>query len=303
MDGATKFRALVEQSLVGVYIAEGGVLRYANDCFAHLFGFASPDEIVDAMHLLDLVAPEDRVRVGESLQAGQGEFHYRFTGLQKSGRRLQLEIQGKFTEHQGRPAIMGVLIDVTELARAEARLNRYAFYDPLTGLPNRSLFFDRLKQAIAVAQREDNLLAFLYLDLDDFKRINELCGQEVGDQVLTAVAGRFVGALRASDTLARLGGDEFAVIATALTFGDDVVPVVSKLLAALEPPVVVAGQRFQIGASVGIALYPHHAGDADELYRAADAAMYGAKDKQRGSYCFYVGNIEAAESGGAPPMA
>jgi len=303
MDGATKFQALVEQSLVGVYIAEGGVFRYVNPCFAQMFGFASAADLIDAVAIGDLIAPEDRARVLEKLQAPppdeQPEFHIRFTGVQKNGLRFQGEMQGKPGEHDGRPAVIGVLVDVTELCRAEARLARHNFYDALTGLPNRTLFFDRLHQAIAVAQREDNLLALLYLDLDDFRQINEQCGQSVGDQVLVAVAGRFVGALRATDTLARLGGDAFAVIATGLIFGDDVVPVVTKLLSALEAPVVVTGRRFEMSVSIGVALYPHHAGDAEALYRAADAAMYGAKDKHRGGYCFYVGNVDMVESGGA----
>lgn len=305
MDGTTKFQALVEQSLVGVYIAEGGVFRYVNPCFARMFGFDAAEDLVDSVAIADLIVPEDRARVLESLQPSAlrepPEFHFRFTGVQKNGQRFQGEMQGKPGDHEGRPATIGVLVDVTELCRAEARLTRHNFYDALTGLPNRTLFFDRLHQAIAVAQREDNLLALLYLDLDDFRQVNEQWGQSLGDQVLMAVAGRFVGALRATDTLARIGGDAFAVIATGLIFGDDVVPVATKLLSSLEPPVFVGGQRFQIGVSIGVALYPHHAGDADALYRAADAAMYGAKDKHRGSYCLYVGNVDMVESGGAAP--
>jgi len=299
METEGTLQAWREQSLVGVFIAEGGLLREVNVCFARTFGFESPDDLANVVNLADLLTPEDRSRALESLHSG---VRCRVSGLRRNGQRFQAEIEGRAVSHQGKAAIMGMLLDVTELCRGEARPVRYTYYDALTNLPNRTLFFDRLKQAIMVAQREDNLLALLHLDLDNFRRINDQYGEAVGNEVLTTVAGRFAGALRASDTLARLGGDEFAVIATGLTFGDDVVPVALKLIAALEMPMLVSGQALTMGVSMGIALYPHHAGDADALYRAADAAMYGAKDKQRGGFCFYVGNVDAVESGGAPPL-
>lgn len=295
MESDAKFQALVEQSLVGIYIIEGGGLRYVNPGFAHMFGFDSADEMIGAVAVADLVAPEDRERVFDSLvntELEGGEMRFRFSGIRRDGHRFHVEIFGRRWDQESKPAVIGILIDVTDLCRAEEKLSRQAYYDGLTNLPNRILFFDRLNQALALARREDNLLALLFLDLDGFKAANDRFGHAIGDQVLVAVAGRFVSALRASDTLARLGGDEFGIIATGLTFGDDVIPVAEKLIASLAAPIVVAGHSIQLGVSIGIALFPHHAANSDCLYRVADQAMYTAKEHHRGSYCFYEGEAK-----------
>lgn len=305
MDVAAKYQALLEQSLVGVFLIEGGVLREVNVCLAGMFGFSATSDLVDRVAFAELVAAEDSNRVHDHLQGlSTGKFdeaRFHFIGLRQNGGHFRAEAQVRRVGHSDQALLLGVMVDASDLCRADTPLKRQSYYDALTGLPNRTLYFDRLKQAIAIAQREDNLLAFLYLDLDDFRQVNDQFGQEIGNQVLVAVAGRFSRALRATDTLARLGGDEFAVIAGGLTFGDDVIPVALKLIAALESPVIVAGHSLTLGVSMGISLFPHHAADADELYRAAEAAMYGAKDKHRGGFCFYVGNVEAEEAGGALP--
>ncbi|HRE16135.1 MAG TPA: sensor domain-containing diguanylate cyclase [Rhodocyclaceae bacterium] len=305
MDVAAKYQALLEQSLVGVFLVEAGVLREVNASLAGMFGFSAAADLVDRVAFTELVAAEDSSRVQDHLQglsAGKfDEARFHFTGLRQNGVFFRVEAHVRRVDDPDRCLLLGVLVDASELCRVDTPLKRQAYHDALTGLPNRTLYFDRLKQAIAVAQREDNLLAFLYLDLDDFRQVNDQYGQEIGDQALIAVAGRFSRALRATDTLARLGGDEFAVIAGGLTFGDDVIPVALKLIAALESPVVVADHRLTLGVSMGISLFPHHAANADELYRAAEAAMYGAKDRHRGGFCFYVGNIEVEEAGGALP--
>lgn len=180
----------------------------------------------------------------------------------------------------------GHLGDVSERSHFEEEPEWRASYDALTGLPNRTLLFDRLDQAIVRARRSDELFAFLFLDLDGFKTVNDQGGHEAGDQVLRIVAERFRAVLRASDSLARLGGDEFAVIAPELMFGDDVEPVAQKLCEALKTPIGFAGREYVVGVSIGIALFPAAAEDANGLYRAADAAMYVAKQEGRGRYRF-----------------
>ena len=285
-----KYRALVEQTLVGIYIIQDGIVRYANPGLARMFGFDRAEELIDRVSGVDLVAPEDRALVARFLKqrakVNNREVRYCCTGLRRDGSQLQVEVHGRGFVYEGRPAIIGVLVDVSERCRVEAELERRASYDALTGLPNRALLFDRLNQTIALARRQDELFAFLFLDLDGFKAVNDQCGHEIGDQVLRAVAERFAAALRASDTLARLGGDEFAVIAPGLLFGDDVMPVVEKLRDTLRTPLSVSGHEFRLGVSIGIALYPSTATDAAGLYKAADTAMYAAKQGQRGGYLF-----------------
>ncbi len=294
----TMFRALVEQTLVGIYIVQDGMIRYANPGLAEMFGFDDPKEMIDRIAGLDLVVPDDRPLIARFLRQqpkvdSKGVRH-RCAGLRRDGGRLQVEIHGRAFLYQGRPAIIGVLIDVTDRCRFEAELERRASYDSLTGLPNRSLLFDRLHQTIAQARRNDELFAFLFLDLDGFKAVNDECGHEVGDKVLRAVAERFSGCLRASDTLARLGGDEFAVITPGLLFGDDVRPIVKKLHDTLKSPITVGGHSFQLSVSIGIALYPAAARDAHGLYKAADAAMYSAKLERHGSYLFATSLLDSS---------
>ncbi len=285
----TRFQVLVEQSLVGIYIVQDGLVCYANPGLAQMFGFDSPADVIGKVAALDLVAAQDRDRVLEQFKriAGGSEgLRFRFAGQRRDSVQLQVEIHGRQFEYGGRPAIIGVLVDVSERCRFEDELERRASYDALTSLPNRTLLFDRLGQAIAHSRRRDELFAFLFLDLDGFKAVNDHGGHEAGDQVLRIVAERFRNVLRESDTLARLGGDEFAVIAPELLFGDDVEPVAQKLCDALKSPISFAGRDYTVGVSIGIALFPGAAEDANGLYRAADAAMYAAKERCRGSYRF-----------------
>ncbi|MGE5386190.1 MAG: diguanylate cyclase domain-containing protein [Betaproteobacteria bacterium] len=295
----TRFRALVEQSLVGIYIVQDGIVSYANPGLAQMFGFDGPADLIEKVAALDLVAAEDRDRVIEQFRRiadGSEGLRFRFAGRRRNKTPLQVEIHGRQFECGGRPAMIGVLVDVSERCRFENELERRASYDALTGLPNRTLLFDRLDQAIAHSRRHDELFAFLFLDLDGFKAVNDRGGHEAGDQVLRIVAERFRAVLRESDTLARLGGDEFAVIAPELLFGDDVIPVAQKLCDTLKSPITFGGRDYTVGVSIGIALFPAAADDASGLYRAADTAMYAAKEQCRGSYRF-------APSAGMSPVA
>lgn len=297
----SRFRALVEQSLVGIYILQDGLVRYANPGMARMFGFDSPSEMIDRVSARDLIDASARDGNAEHLFCPDDlPCEGRFAGLRHDGGKLMLEVHSRPLAFDGKPAVIGMLVDISDRCRAEAELERRAFYDALTGLPNRTLLFDRLDQALVRARRSDEIVAFLFLDLDGFKSINDHHGHDMGDQVLRSVAGRFSGALRASDTLARLGGDEFAVIATGLTFGDDVVPVAEKLRDALRSPVVIGGHAFTLGVSIGIALFPVAAEDVQGLYRAADAAMYAAKHDCRGGYLFFDAAGTACTP--APPL-
>jgi diguanylate cyclase (GGDEF)-like protein/PAS domain S-box-containing protein len=181
----------------------------------------------------------------------------------------------------GRAARVAVVTDITEQKRAEEALAHQALYDVLTDLPNRTLLHDRLGQAIRGAERSGDSAALLVMDLDRFKEVNDTFGHYYGDALLRQVGERLQAALRGGDTLARLGGDEFAVV---LEVADRVgaVDVADRLLRALDVPFAVEGHNLSVGASIGIALFPDHAGDADTLLRRADVAMYVAKRSGNG---------------------
>ncbi len=186
---------------------------------------------------------------------------------------------GTWFEIHAYPADDGISVylqDITDRRRADEDLERLALHDTLTGLPNRTLFQDRLEQAIHVAQRQGDTLALLFLDLDRFKEINDTFGHHAGDLLLQEVGRRLPQVLRESDTVARLGGDEFAVVLPEASAATAHIAA-EKLLMALVRPCVVEGYRLDVGGSIGIALYPEHAGDAVNLMRYADIAMYAAK--------------------------
>ena len=285
---AAQARTLIEQSLFGICIVQGGMIRFANQGAALMFAFDHPALMCENVALLELVAVDDRERVGKLLQQyGEGRAHdlrCTFAGRRCDGSGLWVVARGRTVEFAGRPAILFLLLDLSDQQRSEAERERLAASDSLTGLPNRILLFDRLQQSIIQSQRSDELFALLCIDLDRFREINVRCGQSGGDQMLRIVAGRLTGVLRASDTLARTGGDQFAVIARGLLFGDDVQLVVDKLHQALATPIGFAGSEFRLTVSIGIALFPAAASDANSLFRAAETAMQASKLQGPGGY-------------------
>ncbi len=174
-----------------------------------------------------------------------------------------------------------------ELEAKQRHLDHLAHHDPLTGLPNRLLFFDRLEQSIRRGHRQRRGFALLFLDLDQFKQINDTFGHELGDRLLKQVAERLCSAVRESDTVARIGGDEFAVILEGLQAPSDVVVGVQHLVQAFEEPFDVGGHRFTVSCSIGIALYPQDGEDVHTLLRNADTAMFRAKAAGRNTYRLY----------------
>ncbi|MCX7786617.1 MAG: EAL domain-containing protein, partial [Spirochaetes bacterium] len=185
---------------------------------------------------------------------------------------------------------VGFFLDITQLKNIEERLNYMAYYDSLTGLPNRVLFQDRLKSAIARAQRRKSRIALLYMDLDHFKNVNDGYGHQVGDALLVQVAQRLTSLLRKEDTVCRLGGDEFTIILESIEKTKDASAVAQKILDSFKEPFKIDTLDLFIGTSVGIALYPFDGRTTEELVRFADAAMYEAKTLGRGQYRLVSGN-------------
>lgn len=185
------------------------------------------------------------------------------------------------------PYYVAFTSDITESKRQQQQLERMAHYDALTDIPNRVLFADRLRQAIAHARRNQNELALAYLDIDGFKDINDMHGHETGDQLLIAVARRWRAILQESDTLARLGGDEFVAVLSDLKNPNECEAVLSRLLTAAATPFEIGTHTLQISASLGAALFPHDGEDSETLMRHADQAMYHAKQYGKNRYHLY----------------
>jgi diguanylate cyclase (GGDEF)-like protein/PAS domain S-box-containing protein len=210
------------------------------------------------------------------------------------GASIDVEMVSNHYKAEGADVVQCNIRNITERKEAEARIRYMALHDALTGLPNRVLLEDRLNHDIAHARRNQKRVAVLMLDLDHFKHINDSLGHYVGDQLLEAVAMRLRACLREGDTAARLGGDEFVIGLPDIADGEAAESVATKVLAALTEPFPIEGRKLHIGGSIGIGLYPGDGEDPGSLLRAADTAMYDAKQNGRGMYRFFTPALNEA---------
>lgn len=205
------------------------------------------------------------------------------------GRRVWMRCAAELEYEDGVPhRIVGLLQDITEEHEAGERIEQLAHYDSLTGLPNRFLFRQRAQDAILDARRNGSLLALLFIDLDRFKNVNDSMGHAVGDQLLFEVGGRLRACVRSHDVIGRLSGDEFLILLRDIGRPEDAAGVARKILAALHEPIHLEDVELHIGCSIGIALRNEENADLDGLLRAADTAMYAAKDLGRNTFQFYT---------------
>ena len=188
---------------------------------------------------------------------------------------------------------VGAFIDITTRRNMEEQIRRMAHFDSLTNLPNRILLMDRLEQALAISQRNHSKTSVIFMDLDHFKKINDSLGHHVGDMLLQQVAERIRNALREVDTVSRLGGDEFVMVLPELRHTEDATTIAQKLLRALDEDFFISGDKLRISPSLGISIFPDHAGDASTLIRIADKAMYHAKQAGRNTYRFYDDSMKS----------
>ncbi len=217
---------------------------------------------------------------------------YNWTYIHKNGSRIpvRLSVTALYDSHGHISGFLGIAFDITEQLKADERLEYLAYIDQLTQLPNRMLYSDRLNQIITLSEREKKRFSIFFLDLDKFKFVNDTYGHEVGDKLLIHVAKVITSNIRKSDTVARLGGDEFTVILPGLDSHYDKIAVsliAEKIIEKLSKEVVIDGNHINIGASIGIAIYPKDGTDAIALNKHADIAMYQAKEHGRGQHNFY----------------
>jgi diguanylate cyclase (GGDEF)-like protein/PAS domain S-box-containing protein len=228
-----------------------------------------------------------RLRDGE-----QEHLVYRCLHKRRDGSTYPVEVRLNYSSDEEPPVFMAIAVDISERLVAEEKLQHLAHHDPLTGLPNRAMLFDRIEQARLAGQRGTRLVGVLFLDLDRFKQVNDLHGHEVGDRVLKAVAERLTASVRPSDTVARLAGDEFVVVASGLRSAEDAAFLAQKLLDRFAEPLDIPGLDLVVRLSIGITLYPLDDSDVEGLLRHADSAMYEAKQAGRGCYRQFNAEID-----------
>jgi diguanylate cyclase (GGDEF)-like protein len=207
----------------------------------------------------------------------------------KDGTTFPVEVSVGSIVYGGRRRVLGSALDVSARRRVEERLLHQAFYDPLTGLPNRALFLDRLERALARAARARYAVALLFLDLDGSKAVNDNFGHEAGGGLLVAVAGRLGLRLRSEDTVARFGGDEFTVLLQNVGGPSEVTEVADRILEELREPFLLEGREHHVAASIGIALSTPAEEGPTPILRPSDEAMYLAKQRGRTRYALHEG--------------
>ena len=293
------FEAQAETTIDGILVVdESDHIVLANKQFALHFGI--PDELLNTRddlivlkHVTNQVeAPDAFVEKVKCLYSRPNERSRDEIRL-KNGRvfdRYSAPLVDSKGRYRGR---IWYFRDITDRKVAEDRAQYLAYYDALTGLPNRTLLQDRLAKALAGARRQKDRVALLFLDLDGFKNINDSLGHAVGDLLLQDVAGRLKTWGREKDTVARIGGDEFLIMLTEVKSIPDAAVAAERLMDAMTAEFVVQGRSLNIGCSLGISIFPEHGADGDTLIRHADAAMYSAKDYGRNNYQFFTAEMNA----------
>lgn len=247
----------------------------------------------DYERLLEVIHPDDRDTVDATIrQAVQSKqpFFFEHRIIRPGGQVRLIEAQGRvLVDEDGHATgLAGTVHDITERQAAEEHLHRLAHYDVLTGLPNRRLFYESLAREMEAARDHGTTVALLYLDLDQFKYVNDTFGHSMGDELLRQVADRLLASTRIRDTVGRLGGDEFGLVATTNKSPDDVANMAEKLIEQMQQPFVLAGNEVVVTPSIGIALCPVDSTDTETLIKFADVAMYHAKSAGRNTYRFYT---------------
>ncbi len=275
---------------------------YFNEGWAALLGEPQREATIRTADVIAWNHPEDRAlfeaTLANAVRGVSEAFECEYRVREAGGAWIWIHSRGKVTQRdaEGRALRMtGTSTDVTKRKQAEEKAEYLATRDSLTGLPNRFLLHDRLEQGIVNAARQKAGFAFMFIDLDRFKTINDSLGHDVGDELLKRVAARFRSCVRESDTVARLGGDEFAVILENLRDADDEAAqqVADKMIHAMGEPMLIGNQHLNTSCSIGISLYPADGKDSATLMKHADVAMYYAKEKGRNNYQFFSAEMNA----------
>lgn len=289
-----RYRKLIEHLPEAIMVHVNGQVVLANEAAVKLLGAPGIDDIL-GRHFLDIMHPDyleiARIRLKMVTESRKDMPVRQQKIIRYDGIFVDVEMSATWFSYKGEDAVLSVIQDITERKKAEETINQLAYYDILTGLPNRVLFKDRFALELAHAQRNKQILAVLFLDLDRFKNVNDSLGHRIGDDLLREVASRLKGTLRKIDTISRLGGDEFIILLPEISKEQDTVTIARKILSALQKPFIVDENQLYITTSVGISTYPKDGEDMDTLVKNADAAMYSVKEMGGNGYYIFDGNI------------
>lgn len=289
-------RAILENALVGIANIRDKKFLSVNRKFEELFGYAR-NEIIELGTEILFPSDNDYQAIGNSAhhllangEIYQGEWQLK----RKDGTVFWCTMSAKsIVDNRPDEGTIWLYEDISQRKKNEKELRLLANYDTLTGLPNRSLFHDRLGQVLERAMRYNNVFALMFIDLDRFKTVNDSFGHTAGDDLLKEVAQRLLTCVRGSDTVSRLGGDEFTIIIPDVETTIATSKVAEKIIQVMAEPIMLHGQEVRITPSIGISMYPGDARDFSTLLQNADAAMYHAKSEGRNNYQFYTQQMNA----------
>jgi diguanylate cyclase (GGDEF)-like protein/PAS domain S-box-containing protein len=299
-EAGSRLQVLVEHVPAAVYIdtadpdvSDGGRLAYMSPQIGEILGYR-PEELVGDPELWpSRIHPEDRDAALAAYEAhwltGQ-PLRAEYRMLRRDGTEIWVRDEAYAMPddtQSGHPVSQGLLVDITDRKRLESKLIHDALHDPLTGIANRVLLRDHLERALARRGRIGWTVGLLFLDLDDFKRINDSYGHAAGDQILVRVAERLVGAVRDEDVVGRQSGDEFAVLMGRVRDADDAVATADRILSELRRPILLGANTIVIGGTIGVAIATEPGTTAEDLLTQADAAMYAAKAEGKGRHAVY----------------
>lgn len=303
-ESSETFRSIFENAGAGLNtISPSGKILKVNPAFCRMTGYSR--EELEGSTVEMITHPDSRehsTRLYQEAREGiRRDFSYEKKFLRKDGAVIWAQVTNAWVhDEEGELShAVSLVQDVTERKQAEAalrrhetRLNYLAYHDTLTHLPNRTLFYDRLTHAMSTARRSGQPVALFFLDLDRFKNINDSLGHHIGDELLVKMADRLRGCVRDSDTLARIGGDEFVIILEQLHGYKDVTKVARQILRSLQEPLEVSDRELYMTVSIGISMFPTDADDVEGLMKAADVAMYRAKDQGRNTFQAYTPDMD-----------
>jgi len=301
-EAEARYRSLIERIPAVVYADEGNETLYVNPQIEQILGVTPEAYLQDPDLWLSMVHPDDRPTVeteSDAFLAGLGGDLADYRMVRPDGRVVWVRDRAYAERDEHGRVIFehGILFDVTELKEAEARVAHMAFHDGLTGLANRQLFEETLTLAVERAKRDHTVVAVLFLDLDNFKLVNDSLGHHAGDRMLIELAERLRVCTRETDLVARQGGDEFLMLLADLHPDEvhgAVQTVADRVYEALAEPFELQGTEFHARGSMGISLFPQDATDAEELLKTADIAMYRAKRLEPGGHVFYTADADDA---------
>ena len=294
-----RYRSIFENTVEGIFqtTSEGQYLR-ANPALAKIYGYDSADELISKLNNIEkqlYVNPKRRHEFVMMMQSQQQSLNFESQIYRRDGSIIWISENARAVHDESKQFLYfeGTVEDITDRKNYEQKIEYQATHDDLTGLPNRVLLKDRLKQAINYAERNKTQVAIVFLDLDKFKDVNDSMGHIAGDQLLIAMGGRFANCVRDTDTVARPGGDEFVLILSDLHKLQDLSQTLDRVLLAAAKPFNIQQREFIVTCSLGVSVYPEDGRDCDTLLKNADTAMYEAKKVGKNNYQFFTKELNA----------